>query len=189
MLEKRPSLGLGPVSLGWYPRKWGMSPWQTVEIWVSMARALTSAHLKAFSHGCWFYRQQGGWISMRWKIVAFLLTALSIVSQPVFAVNERDFLVQTTGDLMNLCTVSENDPLKEEAIHFCHGYLVGAYHYYKASTTGPGERQLVCLPEPPPSREKAISMFIEWAKAHPQYKDELPVDTEFRFLMETWPCK
>ena len=32
-------------------------------------------------------------------------------------------------------------------------------------------------------------MFIDWAKAHPQYMDESPVETEFRFLMETWPCK
>ena len=32
-------------------------------------------------------------------------------------------------------------------------------------------------------------MFVEWAKAHPQYMNELPVETEFRFLMEKWPCK
>jgi hypothetical protein len=31
-------------------------------------------------------------------------------------------------------------------------------------------------------------MFIEWAKAHPEYLNEPPVETEFRFLIETWPC-
>jgi hypothetical protein len=32
-------------------------------------------------------------------------------------------------------------------------------------------------------------MFIEWVKAHPQYMNEKPVDTEFRFLMEKCICK
>jgi hypothetical protein len=30
---------------------------------------------------------------------------------------------------------------------------------------------------------------MEWAKEHPQYMGESPVETEFRFLMEKWPCK
>lgn len=127
---------------------------------------------------------------MRLKTVSILAFIVAFLSGPIFAAtDEEDFFVRTTEDLLNLCTVPEQDELKEEAIHFCHGYLVGAYHYYKASTSGPGAEQLVCLPEPPPSRETAISMFIEWAKAHPQYMDELPVETEFRFLMETWPCR
>jgi len=32
-------------------------------------------------------------------------------------------------------------------------------------------------------------MFVEWVKAHPQHWRETPVETEFRFLMEKWPCK
>lgn len=32
-------------------------------------------------------------------------------------------------------------------------------------------------------------MFVKWAKARPQYMDQLPVETEFMFLIETWPCK
>ncbi|MEG6549256.1 Rap1a/Tai family immunity protein [Desulfocurvibacter africanus] len=126
---------------------------------------------------------------MCWKLLLSVGLLLSVLSQPVSAVTEEDFLVKTTEDLIDLCTVSESDELDEEAIHFCHGYLVGAYHYYKASTAGPDAEPLVCPPEPPPSREAVVSMFIEWAKAHPQYMNELPVETEFRFLTETWPCK
>lgn len=126
---------------------------------------------------------------MFWKLAVLLGAFMTIAPLPASAVTEDDFLVRTTGNLINLCTVEEQDELKEEAIHFCHGYLVGAYHYLKASTAGPGAEQVVCLPEPPPSREAAISMFIEWAKAHPQYMNELPVETELRFLTETWPCK
>jgi hypothetical protein len=45
------------------------------------------------------------------------------------------------------------------------------------------------MPDPEPSRNEAIGMFIEWAKSHPQHWQERPVETEFRFLIETWPCK
>lgn len=40
-----------------------------------------------------------------------------------------------------------------------------------------------------PPYEQAIKMFIDWAKAHPQYLKDKPVETEFRFLMEKWPRK
>jgi hypothetical protein len=64
-----------------------------------------------------------------------------------------------------------------------------AYRYYEAAGSGPAGLKLVCLPDPPPSRNDSVAMFIEWVKAHPQYLNENPVETEFRFLMEKWPCK
>jgi hypothetical protein len=91
--------------------------------------------------------------------------------------------------LLNLCTVSPNDPRYREALHFCHGYLVGAYHYHVAETAGEGGKRLVCFPTPPPSRNEAFRMFIAWMQAHPQYMNEPPVETEFRFLTEQWPCQ
>lgn len=103
-------------------------------------------------------------------------------------VEQKDFEVDTTRNLFNLCTVAPSDPLYKEAINFCHGYLEGAYDYYKASTIGPGGKRLVCFPEPAPSRNEAFSLFIEWLKAHPQYMNDEAVDSEFRFLMEKWPC-
>jgi hypothetical protein len=32
-------------------------------------------------------------------------------------------------------------------------------------------------------------MFVDWLKAHPEFMDEKPVEAEFRFLVEKWPCK
>lgn len=101
---------------------------------------------------------------------------------------EKDFQVQTTEDLIDLCTTPPDHPLYHQAVNFCHGYLVGAFHYYLAEASGPKGIKLVCLPDPPPSRNEAIAMFIEWAKAHSEYMGERPVETEFRFLMEKWPC-
>ena len=124
----------------------------------------------------------------RVAIVLFLsvLLALPAVSG---GVSKEDFEAKTTQNIINLCTAAPEDPLYQQAVHFCQGYLVGAYHYYVATSSGPKGIKFVCMPDPPPSRNEAIRMFIDWAKAHPQYMDESPVDTEFRFLMETWPCK
>jgi hypothetical protein len=122
--------------------------------------------------------------SIQWLVViVFLLPGFAA------AVTEKDFEAETTQNLVNLCTASPDDPLYQQAINFCHGYLVGAYDYYEAVRGGPGGIKLVCLPDPPPSRNDAIDMFIKWTKARPQYWKEKPVETEFRFLMEKWPCK
>jgi hypothetical protein len=118
-------------------------------------------------------------------VILFLFTGIAGAGE----VREKDFEVQSTQNVINLCTASPDDPLYHQAVNFCHGYLVGAFHYYLAEASGPKGIKLVCLPDPPPSRNEAIAMFIEWAKAHPEYMAERAVETEFRFLMEKWPCK
>jgi Rap1a immunity proteins len=123
-------------------------------------------------------------------IVLFMSVLLTLPALALAgAVSEKDFSAETTENLINLCTAAPDDPLYQGAVNFCHGYLVGAFAYYQAESAGPKGIKLVCLPDPPPSRNEAIKMFIEWAKAHPQYMKEKPVETEFRFLMEKWPCK
>jgi len=124
------------------------------------------------------------------KAIVFFLSVLLALPALALggAVSEKDFQAQTTENLINLCTATPDDPLYQQAINFCHGFLVGAYRYYYAEHSGPKAIKLVCFPDPPPSRNEAIGMFIEWAKAHPQYMQEGPVETEFRFLMEKWPC-
>jgi hypothetical protein len=105
------------------------------------------------------------------------------------AVTEEDFKAKTTRNLINLCTASPQDAHHGDAIHFCHGYLVGAFHYHLADSSNDPKKSLVCFPEPKPSRNQAIDMFVAWAQEHPQFMTEMPVETEFRFLTEKWPCK
>ena len=125
------------------------------------------------------------------RIKSFSLLFVMVFLLPVFAgaVSEKDFEVETTENLINLCTTPVDDPLHNHAINFCHGYLAGAYHYYEAISSGPKGIQLVCLSDPSPSRNDTIIMFIAWVKAHPQYLGDKPVETQFRFLMEKWPCQ
>lgn len=124
---------------------------------------------------------------MQGRAALTLTLMLVLASGARAAVGDEDFQAKTTRNLINLCTVDESDPEAVAAVHFCHGFLVGAYRYHQASS-GPGNPPLVCFPENPPSRDDAIEMFVQWALAHPQYMTERPVETEFRFLIETWPC-
>ena len=126
---------------------------------------------------------------MQRHVMWLFLIATVLIPALVGAVTEVDFEAKTTQNLLNLCTAPPNDPHYREALHFCYGYLVGAYHYHVAETDGMGGKLLVCFPTPPPSRNEAIRLFIAWAQAHPQYMNERPVETEFRFLTEKWPCQ
>lgn len=125
------------------------------------------------------------------KTTASIIFLSILLALPALAgaVSEADFKLETTQNLINLCTVSSNDPLYHQSINFCHGYLVGAFHYYEASSSGPEGTKLISVPNPPPSRNETINMFIDWAKAHPQHMKERPVETEFRFLMKMWPYR
>ena len=126
---------------------------------------------------------------MRRKWMILVLLGAFLIPGWVSAIEENDFVVDTTGDLIELCTVSKTDPLHKEAVNFCLGFLVGAYHYHVAENSGPKGKRLVCPPDPPPPRSEVASMFVDWAKKHPEYMDEDAVETWFRFLIETYPCK
>lgn len=104
-------------------------------------------------------------------------------------VKDEYFEAETTADFLELCTVAPDDPHAAAAVHFCHGYLVGAFDYHTASRTGPDRDPLFCYPENGPSQDEAVEMFVAWARARPQHNGEMPVETEFRWLIETWPCK
>ena len=126
---------------------------------------------------------------MKQKAIILLVTVGFMLPAFAGAVSEKDFEVQTTENLINLCTAAPDDPLYQQAINFCHGYLVGAYHYHEAVASGPKGMRLFCPPDPPPSRNDAFAMFVEWVKTHPQHWGETPVESEFRFLMQKWPCR
>jgi hypothetical protein len=120
---------------------------------------------------------------------SLVLASLLVPDLAGAAVTDEDFVLSTTQNLVNLCSVPASDPRAKEAIQMCEGYMLGAYHYYLATNSGKNDMRLVCMPNPTPSRNQVAAMFVEWAKANPQYMKEAPVDSEFRFMSARWPCK
>ncbi|MFM8330273.1 MAG: Rap1a/Tai family immunity protein [Candidatus Methylumidiphilus sp.] len=117
------------------------------------------------------------------------LIALACFGSPAQALGPEQFEVHNTQDIIELCSTAPTDPLYVAAIHFCHGYLIGAYHYQDALYKGPGIKPVVCLPTPTPTRNEGIAQYLAWAKAHPEYGKDRAVDSLSKFLAETWPCK
>jgi hypothetical protein len=105
------------------------------------------------------------------------------------ALTRDDFLMRTTQDLVDVCSVKPGEPDYEGSLGFCLGYEVGAFQYYLALAAASPQDSFICLPEPSPPREHVAQWFLAWARDNPQHMNEPPVDGFFRFLQATWPCR
>lgn len=104
------------------------------------------------------------------------------------AVTEDDFLVRTTGELVNLCSADRRDPLMTAAVNFCHGFGVGVYRVLAEEQAAQHGSKLFCVPNPTPTRNETISAFVQWAKANPSHLSEPPDDGIADFLVQRFPC-
>ncbi|NCC24831.1 MAG: hypothetical protein EOM25_06485 [Deltaproteobacteria bacterium] len=125
---------------------------------------------------------------MKRRLIPLVLVVLLLTPALALALSEETFKVDTTADLVGLCSAPVSNPLHKGAHNFCLGFLEGAYHYHVVANMGPSGRRLVCLPDSAPRRDAVASRFVEWAGQHPEYLSEEPVDSWFRFLIETYPC-
>jgi hypothetical protein len=117
-------------------------------------------------------------------ICAGLSVMLGVV--PALAAVEQEFEVKKTSQLVDLCGAKQADPLYVEAANFCHGYLVGVFSYYLAARKKGSKIRFCHLP---PTRQEGVDRFVQWAKAHPEVANELPVNAFFRFMDATYACK
>jgi hypothetical protein len=125
---------------------------------------------------------QGGMVMRRLILAAALMT-----SGMVFGADSSTFELRDAEALVKACSVPLKHTLYANATGFCHGVLTGAYRYYQATVTA--ENRFVCTPTPVPTREQVMNGFVAWGKSHPQYMKDPPIDTLFRYLEETFPCK
>ena len=70
------------------------------------------------------------------RIVLGSAFAVMLAAGGIEAATPEHFQVRTTADLIALCSVGKDDPLWKESIHFCHGFLVGAYQFQEALYSG-----------------------------------------------------
>ena len=116
------------------------------------------------------------------------LAAALIAGSPANALDANNFRLNSTGDLVALCSADPSAHDYVAAIHFCHGFAAGAYQYYSMLAGAVPEARYVCVPDPPPTRSEAIAGFIDWAKRNPRYTSDKAVDSIFRYLSERYPC-
>src|SRR5690349_2107074 len=75
------------------------------------------------------------------------------------AVTEDTFLLRNTGDLVELCSGAQSDPLYTAAVNFCQGFTVGVFRVLQEEDMAKLSQHMFCLPSPTPSRNETISGF------------------------------
>jgi hypothetical protein len=123
-------------------------------------------------------------------VMAFMsvMTAAGVSAQTVASSSETAFLVTTTGDLVRLCKAEPTDPTGIAALHFCHGFAVGAYQYHQVAAAAENKPPLFCEPTPRPTRNEAVAGFVAWAQQSPKAMETPPVEGIFRYLAQRYPC-
>ena len=121
--------------------------------------------------------------------VMAVMTVTAVRAQTMANPSETDFRVTTTGDLVRLCEATPTDATGIAALHFCHGFAVGAYQYHQIAAAAEKKPPLFCEPNPRPTRNEAIAGFISWAKQNPKAMNTPPVEGMFRYLAQRYPCR
>ena len=123
------------------------------------------------------------------KLIRYVITlaALATASQALAATSHTRH-VETTADLVALCSVSVGDPLYDAAMGFCLGYIDAAIDYHAALTAGPKYDPIAC-PENTVTREEVVVVLMEWSNRNTQHlNNETPVVGVMRASAEKWPC-
>jgi hypothetical protein len=123
---------------------------------------------------------------MRHLIFAALLAAPAFTAA---ATEERDFVLDTAGDLADLCATPTDSPLYMAAIHMCQGYLMGVHHFHTALAAELGE-DIYC---PPPaaqaqSRNEITGAFVDWVAAHRDIRSREALDGLLSWAAAAYPC-
>ena len=123
--------------------------------------------------------------SKRWTAAAALAFLAPFAAH---AATEANFGAKTTGDLVELCEATPDNAIGTAAVNFCQGFALGAVSVEMQNLAAFRGPKLFCMPNPPPSRNEALSEFVKWARASPDRMSATSTDGLFRFLSERYPC-
>ena len=98
-----------------------------------------------------------------------------------------DFDVDDGGDLLDICTLDESHINHWEAQSFCYGYFQGGADFHRALVSGEQHGPITCPPADATIRD-GVRVFVDYARAHPEYQGEAAMDLVFRAVIEEWPC-
>ena len=120
-----------------------------------------------------------------WAVAAALVLLAPCAAH---AATEANFGAATTADLVELCTAASDNTMGTAAVNFCEGFAQGAVLVEMQNMGAFRGPKLFCMPKPLPSRNEALSEFVNWARASPDRMAATSTDGLFRFLSERYPC-
>ena len=98
-----------------------------------------------------------------------------------------DYQLRTSGDLYDICTLEPTHENYAAGRGFCLGYFAGGIDLHDALAASRDYPRIAC-PTQGVTRDDVVATFVAYAKAHPQYLDERPMETVFRAVIDRWPC-
>lgn len=107
------------------------------------------------------------------------------------SVEKEDFNINTTAQLLDLCSVSSKSPMAVQAINFCLGYIEGAAHYHDHVSASKDMGRVICAP-PGATRADARVIFVNWAFANRADKAVMESNALVGLIsaaIDTWPCR
>ncbi len=122
------------------------------------------------------------------QIVKALLLASLFAASGAYSVEDADFNMKTSRDLMDLCSAPKGDVNYDAAMGYCLGYIDAAQDYHRAITSGDLLSPIAC-PGHHVTRREMADVFVEWAKGNGDLLDnESPINGVMRAATEKWPC-
>ena len=119
-------------------------------------------------------------------VLVGLAAALGLTSTALGA-ETRNFHLDTTADLVALCSCPPENPLFGQALQFCYGYLTGMAHLHRALVDD-GEIERLACPNHEVTREELARVFLDWAGVNAGSMQELPAESVKRAAIAAWPC-
>jgi Ssp1 endopeptidase immunity protein Rap1a len=117
------------------------------------------------------------------------IAAVAVCGAQAAPATQDDFQVQTTANLVALCSADQTDPLYTAAQNFCEGFVVGTYRLIaiqEAASTS--RRRLFCPAASGPTRNQAMADFVQWARGRPKTLASSPTDGIVEYLVTKYPC-
>jgi hypothetical protein len=124
---------------------------------------------------------------IRQLLAGGLLGSIALV-YPVQAVEVGDFELQTTQDLVDVCSADPDGSLGPEAQQACYGYIAGTIHFYSSLVAGGDRFKPIVCPDRELTRQEVAELLVDWAKDNPDHMQALPVEGVLRAAVATYPC-
>jgi hypothetical protein len=126
--------------------------------------------------------------------ISLMVLALGVVLAPWTAWAQTDgytlddYQLDSSGDLLDICSLDSSNSQYWEARAFCLGYFTGGIHLHDVLAASNDFPRIACAP-PDATRDDVVAAFVSYARAHPEYLNEQPMDTVFRAVNNQWPCE
>jgi len=126
----------------------------------------------------------------KWLKLLALLALLPFAATQAKALSLDDMKLETTQNLVDICSVDEAHPDWAPIMTFCVGYIWGAGDFHNAITKSPNVARLICAGDDVDlSVRQVVDIFLVWAEGNPQHMGEPPVEGLARAFVEKFPCE